>query len=81
MDQYVSKFDIIIQYYEELKFIDDLSKLDEQLVDRLSKSINLIANKCMEFYKKLSIGEKFKLKRKRSPESVSDSIIYADLLK
>lgn len=66
--------------------IDDLENVSTEFKDRLAKSINLIANKCMDFYKKISIGDKFKqkqiqIKRKRNTESVSDSIIYADLLK
>lgn len=61
--------------------VDNLENVSTQFKDRLAKSINLIANKCMDFYKKISISNKFELKRKRNAESVSDSIVYADLLK
>lgn len=49
MDQFVSKFDIIIQYYEELKIFDNIETIDETIIERIAKSINLIANKCMDF--------------------------------
>jgi len=64
-----------------LKCIADLKNVESEIKDRIAKSINLIANKCMEFYKKLSINEKFQLKRKRSASDVSDAITYCDLLK
>jgi len=86
MDQFVSKFDLII------KFFDDIKDYEKMECERLFKTLCMVIKACFDKFKSVSQSkdmqsrEKDSLKRKRNPAasksgSAYENLQYSELLK